>query len=217
MFTRERIHHAYVIEGEKETILKNLFRQLSKELKVERIGNPDFFFEEFDVLGIDDARRIKDIQSNSTFGGGKKIFVTSLNSITREAQNSLLKVLEEPTADTHFFIVIPTLSKLLPTFISRVEVVSEKNTSPDLKEAKEFAQSSVARRLIMIKKITENKDKAGAIVFLKNLASYLSNERIDKLSENKLKALNIISKNISYLGDRSSSVKLILESVALTL
>lgn len=219
MFTRDHIHHAYIIEGEREAVLLELFRLLKKELSIERQGNPDLFHEEFDVFGIDDGRRVKEMSSNAAFTGTKKIFVIATRSITNEAQNSLLKVFEEPTPNTHFFIVMPVLTKLLPTFRSRALIIRHDSAGKagDDVSAGEFVSAAPAKRLTLLKGIVESKDKGKAEAFLRALALHLKKDGVKSLDEKKAAALGEISKALSYIGDRSSSVKLLLEHIALSL
>ena len=72
-------------------------------------GNPDFFRTSFDTLTIDDARKLKVLHDTKpTSELGKRIFILSMNGITIEAQNALLKLLEEPAPYAHFFLVVPS-------------------------------------------------------------------------------------------------------------
>ena len=59
-------------------------------------------------------------------GKTKVVVIQSYESITKEAQNALLKVLEEPPANT--LIIILTLKKefLLPTILSRCKIINLK-------------------------------------------------------------------------------------------
>ena len=50
----------------------------------------------------------------------KKYIILCGSTFRKEAQNSLLKVLEEPPKNIIFFIVTPSKSKLLPTILSRM-------------------------------------------------------------------------------------------------
>jgi DNA polymerase III gamma/tau subunit len=135
----EKLHHAYCIVGERGSVSGELLEFFEKDLKVKTIGNPDFWRGEFDSLAILDAREIREMQGMKAFGGnpirtngdksptsngaGKKIFLILANKITREAQNALLKVFEEPTADTHFFLIMPSIEGLLPTLKSRLSII----------------------------------------------------------------------------------------------
>jgi len=100
------LHHAYCLDGEKSKLFPELCNFLDSEFCFKTTGNPDFWYGESDTFGIDDGRRLKEMVSKKPFdkAQGKKIFVLAFNFITNEAQNSLLKIFEEPTEETHFFI-----------------------------------------------------------------------------------------------------------------
>lgn len=55
-----------------------------------------------------------------------KYIVFGGNSFTTEAQNSLLKLLEEPPRNIEFIIISPTKSNLLPTVRSRLPIIKTK-------------------------------------------------------------------------------------------
>ena len=110
----KNLHHAYCFEGDVDYITDLLLNFLEKDFKIK--GNPDFWMGEYDRFGINDGRKINDFQLRKA---DKKIIVIKTNFITREAQNSLLKMFEEPTANTHFFIIVPSKEILLPTLQSK--------------------------------------------------------------------------------------------------
>ncbi|MDD4989002.1 MAG: hypothetical protein PHV42_01060 [Candidatus Pacebacteria bacterium] len=219
----KKLHHAYCIVGEREEVSGKLLEFFEKELKIKTTGNPDFWQGDFDSLSIDDARQITDIQSKKAFGtGGKKIFLILANKITREAQNALLKVLEEPTVDTHFFLVISSTEGLLSTLKSRLFIVNTQGENKWEGEAKAFLSSPKPKRLDLVKKMAEEisdekKTKADAISFLNAVESVLK-EKVGILkSKEDTKAFEELIKFRSYLGDQAPSVKMILEHLALIL
>jgi len=112
------LHHAYLLLGDRESILQELLPFLQNELKVSMKGNPDFSHTVYDTFGIDDGRKLKEIASRKAVTE-RQITIIACHSITREAQNALLKLFEEPTKNTHFFLIIKTSGQLLPTLRSR--------------------------------------------------------------------------------------------------
>jgi len=102
-------HHAFLVEGRREETLAALRSFVAEEFGIEVAGNPDFLEMEFVSFGVDDGRALKEIQSRrSSAENAKKIFVVSANSFTEQAQNALLKIFEEPTKDTIFFVLTPS-------------------------------------------------------------------------------------------------------------
>ncbi|GAB4027042.1 MAG: hypothetical protein Fur0011_4160 [Candidatus Microgenomates bacterium] len=58
------------------------------------------------------------------------IWIEEAQSLTVEASNALLKILEEPPSNTHIYLTCPSAVALLPTIRSRCQVVSLKNLKP---------------------------------------------------------------------------------------
>jgi len=223
---KDELHHAYLIEGATTGVLEELRSFLENELRFSVKGNPDFWCGEFDTFGINDGREIKEMQSRRPMIGDLKIFIISANFFTTEAQNSLLKVFEEPTEGTHFFIITQNMDTLLPTLRSRLSVISFSELSietisnqiEDISvDVYEFLKSSKSKRIALLKDIIENKNKNSAISFLNNLetAIHQLGNPMSKLGENKFVFEEII-KCKKYLNGRSPSVKMILEHVVLT-
>jgi DNA polymerase III gamma/tau subunit len=215
------LHHAYVVEGDNQSAFENICLFCEKDLNFSTKANPYFIYETYDKFLVDDARRLKELQMNKTKEGQKKIFVISFNFITTEAQNSLLKVLEEPTKGTHFFILTPSAHIFLDTIKSRVSVLSVGQLE-EKKDAEFFYKSSIAERIKfvanLVQKIKDEKaSKSDAIKLIKGLeielhkkiAGSKKEEQIDCL--NKIKKLN---KVYDYLHDNSASVKQLLEYTA---
>ncbi|MGI5898599.1 MAG: ATP-binding protein [Christensenellales bacterium] len=74
-------------------------------------------------IGIDAVRSLISTLSEKSFeGGNRAVLITK--PMTFDAQNALLKTLEEPPSGTVFFITAVNTSALLPTVISRVQLVA---------------------------------------------------------------------------------------------
>ncbi len=71
-------------------------------------------------IGIERIRSLADFINISTHRGGLRVvFVYPAEAMTTESSNSLLKMLEEPPANTLFILVTNHLDALLPTILSR--------------------------------------------------------------------------------------------------
>lgn len=78
-------------------------------------------------IGIDLVRQITDFVAKKTAGQGvirRVILVEDAHSMTTEAQNALLKTLEEPPADTVLVLTAHTLELLRPTIRSRLSSIT---------------------------------------------------------------------------------------------
>lgn len=223
----EKLHHAYCLEGKRENILNALLKFLEDDLKFSVKGNPDFYIGDFETLGIDEGRSINEMQSRRAVLSSRRIFIISANFITKEAQNSLLKMFEEPSGGAVFFLIISSASILLPTLRSRMMIVnlnhieSFEDSSNKLFDAKKFIKSPIAERLAIVKKIyekiaDEEASRSVAVDFLNDLEREFMN-KFDT-PDAKMKNLFIfdeIDKCRNYAGDRSPSIKILLEHIAL--
>ena len=54
------------------------------------------------------------------------VLIKDAHLLTNEAQNSLLKTLEQPNSNTIFIMTLPAISSVLPTIISRIHVLNIK-------------------------------------------------------------------------------------------
>jgi|SRR3989344_4081161 len=209
-------HHAYFIHSFKDTA-KRLKEYLKEKFNIHHEQNPDFFHEKFEVLGIDDSRRIKENHLLKSFAeNAKKVFIIEANSITHEAQNSLLKIFEEPHEHTHFFLIMPTPSILLPTLRSRLMIIENREVGEVSKEVEDFLKLSKKEKVDYVDEIAKNisdekMTKAEAQEFLSGLEMAIYKKGVE---ENK-EALKAILKAKDYMNDRSSSVKQLLEYIAL--
>lgn len=206
-------HHAYVIEGKKDLIFGDLKKYLSSEFRVDEETHPDVFYFEAPSFLVEHAKEVKDMDSKSPFQLSKKIIILSFDSITREAQNALLKVLEEPKESSLFFIVVRSARMFLPTILSRVEIVFHEVAREDVSliDPKTFASLSYAKRLETIadvlKKLSAEEISRQAVVdTIDALALYMKHQ--DGYMLHALRTLE-------YKNDKSASLKLLLERLAL--
>ena len=98
------------------TEFESEFEKLQAELKPHRVVS---FLE--DSFKLEHAKAV--VAEAYISESQTKYIVLAGNSFTTEAQNSLLKVLEEPPRNIEFIIISPTKSNLLPTIRSRLPVV----------------------------------------------------------------------------------------------
>ena len=80
--------------------------------------------EKANFIKVNSVREIRREVSLTGFFGGKKVFIISdADMMNTEASNSLLKTLEEPPADTVLILTTSRKDRLLPTIISRCQLV----------------------------------------------------------------------------------------------
>lgn len=104
-----------------------------RESKVEKIlveqgmtrNHPDLlWFEAEAKMGVEQARQIKDFLSLKPYQGIKQaIAIISAENLTLDAQNTLLKTLEEPPGEVVIVLGVSSEDQLLPTILSRCQIV----------------------------------------------------------------------------------------------
>ena len=111
--------HIYIstdIEGE--------YLKFTQRLKPNRVVG---FIE--DVFKLEHAKAV--VAESYISESQTKYIIFGAKSFTKEAQNSLLKVLEEPPRNIEFIIISPTKSNLLPTIRSRLPIIKGEITHQD--------------------------------------------------------------------------------------
>ena len=77
------------------------------------------------VLRVDTIRQVQArLQQTAQQGGNKVCVISPAEQMNENAANALLKILEEPPANTYFLLVAHHASKILPTIISRCQRLS---------------------------------------------------------------------------------------------
>ncbi len=205
---------AYLVRGASDA-LPMLVERLEKGGLIGR-ASPDLFARAYRSFGVDDAADVRARARSRPVDADRRVFVLVTPSMTVEAQNALLKTLEEPSADAVFFLMVPSPEMLLATVRSRTrtfELCIEHSSSVD---AKEFLAASTSTRLEMLKPLydheDEGRDMGGVISFLGALERRFAESARTK--EN-IAGLHAVYRARKYAGDRGSLLKALLEQVAL--
>lgn len=89
-------------------------------------AHPDFHavYPDGQNLKIEQLRALRDEAARHGFRTEKKVFVLfRAETMTDQAANSFLKILEEPPAGTHFILCTGQAARLFPTIISRCQIL----------------------------------------------------------------------------------------------
>lgn len=221
------LYHSYVVEGEPEILAYEIIRFLEDRGDIKH-KSADVLCQVYESFTIDDSREIKEWNSRMGISDGKKICIIATKFINREAEQALLKILEEPSESTHIFIVIPNTSLLLDTIISRTQVVKlGKDVSKEKRDlATRFIKANPKSRLEMVTQIIkDNKDEDNSsalrgyvVSFINEIEKVIYEEWKKDRKDKKLQfSLEEIEKNKNFLNIPGSSVKMILEHLALVI
>lgn len=199
--------HAYLGKGSREQIPEALAR-----FERAGVGDADLYVRVYDDLGIDDARDLRDRAALKGFGG-PRLFLIAASTITSEAQNALLKTLEEPPADAIFALIVPAPETLLPTLRSRMQPLALRNASSASPiDAAQFVAASTEQRIDMLKVITaaDEKDTGALLSFLAALEAELARQGVRGRA-----GLAQLYDARKFVLDKGALRKALLESVAL--
>ena len=205
-----RIHHALVSFGSPGGT-REFAIYIAKLLRVSATHNENFHIRTYATLDVEEARALSGLMSLR--GTGARVLVVGAQAVGREAQNALLKILEEPGEGATFAFLVPR-GVLIPTVLSRLSEVEFQAKKNDTSEAKAFLDASGPMRSKQIEKIVKDKDKQLAYELVCDIEMLLQKNTANK---NARLALTEIATMRSYLMDQSASVKMILEHLALVL
>lgn len=211
----ELSHHAYLIVGPAEQAVPRLREELAEtEIILKRL--PQF--------GIGESRDLRERGARAVGERERRAFVLVFESITLEAQQALLKTLEEPAARTKFFIVAPSAQMFLPTLLSRLQIIVFDRSELLAAESRALAQKFLAAkreaRLALIQKLIEGEEEPAsvryqAIQLVQSLELWFKEKQSGLPSEQEAKIFKELERARDYLHDRAASARLILEHLAL--
>ncbi|KKS95505.1 MAG: polymerase III, delta prime subunit protein [Microgenomates group bacterium GW2011_GWC1_43_13] len=155
--------HAYLLVGQEGVNLEESISGLAKKLHAKTM--------EFPLSKIDDTRSLNNLIRLS-FSEPTLIVCSGIHEAGDAALNAFLKNLEEPQENIYFVLTAPSVRKVLPTIVSRCEVIRV----PGIKRqavnlgAEEFIKMTTGEKLAYVDKI---KDREKAIELAENLINLL--------------------------------------------
>jgi DNA polymerase III delta prime subunit len=160
-------------------------------------------------FGIDEARNLKDLSGERSFGGDHYNFVIVTRSITEEAQNAILKLFEDPPVGAVFYLVIPSKTRLLPTLRSRLFLKHNRSNSKTEDLANQFLRFGYKERMEWIADVAKkDPDK------LTDLVREISRSDLKSWSQKAKRSLLLAER---YVYNRGAGKKMLIEELALAL
>lgn len=182
--------HAFIIASRSINNLQFTISKIATEQKAKQIT--------FTLQKIEDARELKKITKFS-FNQKTAIVINDIDKSSEEALNAFLKNLEEPNENLIYILTASNLSSVLPTIVSRCQVIKTLNPKSEIlnkSQIAKFLNSKLNQKFEMVGKIKERED---AIKFVENLI-LASNVKVrPSHMENYLKTL----KNLKLNGNVS--------------
>ncbi len=205
---------AYVVSGDENTLPEVLALLARHDIDA---SNPDLYVRRYSSFGIDDARDVRRKAEMRPLARPERVFVILAPVITVDAQNALLKTLEEPPAGACFFLIVPSPTSLLPTLRSRVHIIAldSKQTSGDVDT---FLAALPEKRIEMMKSLyaksdDDERDISRAVTFLEELERALAPRAVKDPSVRV--GIRAVYRAREYITDKGSLLKTLVEQVAL--
>jgi len=181
--------NTFIISSSNFELALEKAQELNQQNKIDKF---DIEIKEFEkALGIEDVRNIQKTIFLKPFKGEKKSTIVVLkNSATVDAQNAMLKLLEEPPLSSVIILITDNYYSFLPTILSRVKII-------EIKEEVEINNAAInqileldgeGERLLLAAQISEEKKEA--LNFLENAVLGAREKMIENL-DNKEEALRI--------------------------
>ena len=222
-----KVSHAYIINGERSSGKEFVAKIFAMTLQCEKQGtepcgechsckqamsqnHPDIIFvshEKPNTIGVEDIRnQINNDIMIKPYSGPRKIYIMNEGEkMTVQAQNALLKTLEEPPEYAVILILTANVDAFLPTILSRCVVLNMKPVAdelvkkylmselhvPDYKAniCVAFARGNIGKAKLLASSEEFEKVKEEAITLVKYINDMETNEivkAIKKISEYKL-------------------------------
>ena len=214
------LSHAHLIIGV-DGIGKSL---LAKEFAINILGK-NIYRDYIDIVnykidkssfGVDEVRSIIDEVNKKPFEGDKKVIIINKgNKLTVQAQNTLLKTIEEPPKGVYIIILCENSEVILETIKSRCQI--HKLTPLHLNEMKEFIElhfgdvdKEIKNTLISFSQGIPGKVKK----FLKEENFMQIREVIiELLRDINIRNENLVIKYESILLDKNKEIETVLETL----
>jgi hypothetical protein len=168
--------------------------------------NPDVLRMTYTELSVDDARTLASYAFLKSIGESK-YFIVTFDRAGGEAQNALLKVVEEAPGGTIFFFCTPTAGTLLPTLRSRCIELGSHDTTVTNGDAIAFLKLSYPDRLALVEKLVTAAQKAGDRTEIREFARRLVAAHPSRATLDA----------VQFLEQNGTSPKLVLSHLAVSL
>lgn len=212
------VPQSLIIVGPKYSGKKHLVKKMVKLIKDKQRKKVQLIIVEKEIdkrtIGIDQIRYIKK-QLSLRDENIRIIMITDAEELTKESQNSLLKILEEPPQNTHFIFTISNESNIINTIKSRsviwtinlpaIEDIENKYNPDNDKEISKYILMS-NRRIGLLTNLINSQEKSIIEAF------DLSKDILKTSEKDRLK----IIKNIDINFDSANSLLDALEIVCVS-
>jgi hypothetical protein len=176
--------HAYLITGNNISNIDEAIFSLAKKINSKIL--------EFSLLKVEDVRSLNDFIRFS-FAEPTLIVSKNIDNATTEALNAFLKNLEEPGENISFALTALSSGKVLPTIISRCQIINLfSDSGGDFSDIEAFLGGTAGQKLLLFDKMIK---RDIAVNFIEKLLTFLHNKREFKNMDLILKTLTGLKGN----------------------
>ena len=210
-------HHAYYAAGDTERGIADA-RVYGEEALGLSSASADVLVFRYGHFSVDDARAFTEAVRRTGMEGNTRLLIIAAERLFHEAQNALLKALEEPPEGTVIVLATPSLGDLLPTVRSRLlPLPRAAGKSAVAGLAEEFAHGDSAARAKLVERILARakkdapEEKQAARAEALSLVEGLARLTYEKDAAAHHLLLRDLDRLIPVLHDRAAPLKPILE------
>jgi DNA polymerase III delta prime subunit len=165
----------------------NTIHQILKEKNLSKDHPNMLWLSDEEKLGIKEVKRVLEHLTLKPYQSlGQAVVILNADDLTLEAQNSLLKTLEESPSESIILLGVSSEDKLLPTVLSRCQIIHNTNQQDTFKSSNKFiteieqlSQMNIEQRFQYIEKLKDKEEFFNALVmFFREVLHKTSNKEI---------------------------------------
>ena len=205
--------------------LDRAFQKAQEIVQKKKIGKFDVETLKFEkAMGIADVRLIKQKIFLRPLGDEKALLIKLIDGATIEAQNAMLKLLEEPPPSANLILVAETEETFLPTILSRCRVlkIDGERVKREIANLEVLENADLNVGFLIAQDLS--KDRKEATEWLEEAIVYLKKKAEDEIkkgkfgeSKNYANKLNILLETYKVTKNTNVNLRLTLENLFLNL
>jgi hypothetical protein len=214
------MHSFLIASRNKESLLEKAYA-ICGEKKIDKLDVN--LLESEKQIGIPDIKNaqssvyLKPVKSKE-----KALIISAIQGLTIEAQNALLKLLEEPPNNTIIILLVESVDSVLPTIRSRCKIIELKtkadeneseNNQKYLKLLNFLTLMGTGERLKIAEGIS--KDKNGAVDELEKMILALRSELLKNQNRSLIEKVKKLQKTYTIIKNTNANLRLALENLFL--
>ncbi|MBI4079414.1 MAG: hypothetical protein HY429_03905 [Candidatus Levybacteria bacterium] len=208
--------HSFIIIS-KEAQTRNTY--LVSFLNQQKLQTFDIVsIEEEGAIGIECIRAVQKSLFLKPLGEKKAIVIKNADNATLQAQNALLKMLEEPPINTIIILTATKKDLLLQTILSRCQIITlSQDKDKEYKDTSvtDIFSLSIPEKLILAEKVGKQRD--AALLWLENTIIAYHMQLHSNSSKDLLTVITALQQSYTTIQTTNVSPRLVLEHLFLSL